>query len=69
MTIERETNQRGPPRSPKWAPSPVDDPIQKAIGEKLKAGLNVMIHQPVPDRIALLLAKLEAQELSQTGEA
>ncbi len=62
MTIERETIQRGVRPSLWWAPAPVDDPIQKAIGEKLKASLNAMIHEPVPERMALLLAKLEERE-------
>ena len=40
----------------------VDDPIQRAIGDKLRAVFEEVVQQPVPDRFAELLRKLAEQE-------
>lgn len=38
------------------------DPIQRAIGDKLRMVYDEVLHQVAPERFALLLEKLEAQE-------
>jgi hypothetical protein len=40
----------------------VDDPVQRAIGEKLRAVFDEVVQQPVPERFAELLRKLAEQE-------
>ena len=40
----------------------VDDPIQRAIGDKLKAVFDEVANQPVPERFTALLKQLEEQE-------
>jgi len=40
----------------------IDDPIQRAIGEKLRAVFEEVVQQPVPERFADLLRKLAEQE-------
>jgi hypothetical protein len=58
-----------PPRAEKSAASGrknegngVDDPIQRAIGDKLRAVFDEVVQQPVPERFAELLRKLAEQE-------
>jgi hypothetical protein len=40
----------------------VDDPVQRAIGEKLRAVFEEVVQQPVPERFAELLRRLAEQE-------
>jgi Anti-sigma factor NepR len=40
----------------------IDDPIQRAIGEKLRAVFDQVVQQPVPERFVELLRKLAEQE-------
>jgi hypothetical protein len=42
--------------------SPADDPVQRAIGEGLRAVFDEVVRQPVPERFAELLRKLAEQE-------
>jgi hypothetical protein len=39
-----------------------DDPVQRAIGEGLRAVFDEVVRQPVPERFAELLRKLAEQE-------
>ena len=42
--------------------SVLEDPVQRAIGEKLRAVFDEVVQQPVPERFAELLRKLAEQE-------
>lgn len=48
--------------TPRKRESVVDDPIQRAIGDKLRAVFDEVVQQPVPERFAELLRKLAEQE-------
>jgi len=66
MTIDRKSELK-PPRPTKTAqrrapPNPIDDPVQRAIGEQLKAVFEAVADQPVPNRFTELLRRLEEQE-------
>ncbi len=62
MTTNRKTETGAARPSRKRAPRAVDDPIQQAIGDHLKAVFDEVVQQPVPERFALLLQQLEEQE-------
>ncbi len=66
MTSERNSEPKAP-RAPKDktrrpAQPAIGDPIQRAIGDKLKAEFEAVAQQPVPDRFLELLRRLEEQE-------
>ena len=47
---------------------PVLDPkVQESIGRSLKAHYDDIVNAPVPDKFLVLLAQLEATELSASG--
>lgn len=62
MTSNRKSDSDAARTSRKRAPRAVDDPIQQAIGEHLKAVFDEVVQQPVPERFTLLLQQLEEQE-------
>ena len=66
-SMNEESKPSGrPPRAPRPANArrgaEIDDPVQKAIGDKLRAVFEEVVQQPVPDRFVELLRKLEQQE-------
>ncbi len=68
MTMERDMKQQTSRPGRSRAASSVDDAILSVIGDRLKASLKSMVHQPVPETMAVLLARLEQWELRETGE-
>lgn len=49
----------------KQAADGVDDPVQRAIGEQLRAVFDEVVQQPVPERFIELLRRLAEQEQSK----
>lgn len=43
-------------------PTVLDPRIQEAIGRSLKAHYDDLVREPIPDRLLVLLAELEAKE-------
>ncbi|WP_439574033.1 NepR family anti-sigma factor [Phreatobacter sp.] len=43
-------------------PAVIDPRIQDAIGRSLKAHYDDLVKEPIPDRLLVLLAELEAKE-------
>ncbi len=62
MTSDRKTPPRAARSRRRRAADPIEDPIQQAIGDKLKEVFVEVVEQPVPERFTLLLEQLEAQE-------
>lgn len=65
MTSDWKTDPRfaGPQKN--WTSQAVSDPIQRAIGDELKAIFDELLQQPVPERFTLLLRQLEEREQRQ----
>jgi len=62
MTTNQKTESGSARASRKRVPHAVDDPIQQTIGKHLKAVFDEVVRQPVPERVTLLLQRLEEQE-------
>ena len=45
----------------------LDPKVQESIGRSLKAHYDDIVNAPVPDKFLVLLAQLEATELSASG--
>lgn len=54
---DHDKDEDGPPVA-------LDPRIQEAIGRSLKAHYDDLVKEPVPDRLLVLLAQLEAKERS-----
>ena len=66
MTCERDTGPRIAGSERNWRSQAIGDPIQRAIGDELKAIFDELLQQPVPERFTLLLRQLEEREQRQT---
>lgn len=49
------------------APAELDPKIQEALGRALKAHYDDLVSAPIPDRLLVLLAELEAKEQGHGG--
>lgn len=63
MGATPDTNDDGE-RDEDGKPVVLDPRIQEAIGRSLKAHYDDLVQEPIPDRLLVLLAELEAKERS-----
>lgn len=59
---ERTEKSDKPASSGRRKGATLEDPVQRAIGEKLRAVFDEVVQQPVPERFSELLRKLAEQE-------
>jgi Anti-sigma factor NepR len=62
MSANQVAANEGNPNDDHMAPPVLDQKIQDAIGRSLKAHYDDLVSAPVPDRLLVLLAELEAKE-------
>jgi len=66
-SLEMTNNDNTPPHEGDDEAPELRPEIQALLGQQLKAHYDDLIQAPMPDRILLLLAQLEAKERSEDG--